>query len=98
MSALLKAIIKEPGKEAEEFIILNDLKALQSLVGGYIETVMVEEDVVVICDEEGRIKKKPYNCWFDGISFVGTIVVLGSKDEDFDNVPITLEQFRELCE
>lgn len=98
MSALLKAIVKEPGKEPEMFIVTNELKALQKLVGGYIECAMVEEDMVVVCDEEGRIKGKPFNCWFDGISFVGTIVVLGSKDEDFDNVPITLDQFREMCE
>ena len=98
MKELLMAIVKEPAKAPEEFIIVDDLKALQSLVGGYIEPVMVEEGLVVICDEEGRIKGKPYNCWFDGIHFVGTIVVLGSKGENFVHCPITLDEFREMCE
>ena len=98
MSRLLKAIVKEPGKEPEEFIVADDYKELKSIVGGHLESVTVEEGLVVLCDDEGRLNGKPYNCWFDGINFRGTIVVLGSKGEDFDNCPITLDEFRELCE
>ena len=94
----MRAIIKEPGKAPVEKEIQNTLRALQEAVGGYIEPVMVEEDLVVICDEEGRLKGKPYNCWFDGISFVGTIAVVGSGDEDLTDCPITLDEFREMCE
>lgn len=98
MSRLLKAIVKEPGKEPEEFIVADDYKELKSIVGGHLESVTVEEGLVVLCDDEGRLNGKPYNCWFDGINFVGTIVVLGSKDENFDHCPISLDEFRELCE
>ena len=98
MSRLLKAIVKEPGKEPEEFIVADDYKELKSIVGGHLESVTVEEGLVVLCDDEGRLNGKPYNCWFDGINFRGTIVVLGSKGENFDNCPITLDEFRELCE
>jgi hypothetical protein len=98
MSRLLKAIVKEPGKEPEEFIVADDYKELKSIVGGHLESVTVEEGLVVLCDDEGRLKGKPYNCWFDGINFRGTIVVLGSKGENFDNCPISLDEFREMCE
>lgn len=98
MSRLLKAIVKEPGKEPEEFIVADDYKELKGVVGGHLESVTVEEGLVVLCDEEGRLNGKPYNCWFDGINFRGTIVVLGSKGENFDNCPITLDEFREMCE
>lgn len=98
MSRLLKAIVKEPGKEPEEFIVADDYKELKGIVGGYLESVTVEEGLVVLCDEEGRLKGKPINCWFDGINFRGTIVVLGSKGENFDHCPITLDEFREMCE
>ena len=98
MSRLLKAIVKEPGKEAEEFIVADDYKELKSIVGGHLESVTVEEGLVVLCDDEGRLKGKPINCWFDGINFRGTIVVLGSKGENFDNCPISLDEFREMCE
>lgn len=98
MTRLLKAIVKEPGKEPEEFIVTDDYKAIQNLVGGYFETVTVEEDLVVVCDELGRLKGKPENCWFDGIHFRGTIAVFGIDGENFDNCPITLDEFRGMCE
>ena len=98
MTRLLTAIVKEPGKDPEEFIVADDYKELKGIVGGHLESVTVEEGLVVLCDDEGRLNGKPYNCWFDGISFVGTIVVLGSKGENFDHCPITLDEFRELCE
>ena len=98
MSRLLKAIVKEPGKEPEEFIVADDPKELENIIDGYLESVTVEEDIVVLCDELGRRNGKPINCWFDGINFRGTIIVLGSKGENFDNCPITLDEFREMCE
>lgn len=46
-----------------------DLKALQQLIGGYIEIVQLRfyeanrklQDVVLVVDEEGRLKNKPIN-------------------------------------
>lgn len=98
MKKFIKAIVKHPGKAPEMCTLGNDLKVFENIIQGYIEPVMVEEDLIVICDEEGRINGKPFNCWFDGISFRGTIVVLGSKGENFDHCPITLDEFREMCE
>ena len=98
MTRLLNVIVKEPGKEPEKFIVTDDYKAIQKLIDGHFEVVRVEEDLLVVCDEEGRIKGKPFNCWFDGIGFVGTIAVFGEDGENFDHCPITLDQFREMCE
>lgn len=39
MAEKIKVIIKEPGKAPEIKTITNDLGTLQSIVGGYIETV-----------------------------------------------------------
>ena len=55
-------IIKEPGKAPRvEPLFDNDLKAFQKAVGGYIETVTLATDLVIICNEEGRLKELPYN-------------------------------------
>lgn len=93
-------IIKRPGERAEEATIPNTLKALQKAVGGYIETVTMEpvmmaSDIVVICNEEGRIRHLPYNCTFCGHQFYGTIVFCGVDDDgdDFADVPLSLEDF-----
>lgn len=47
----MKAIRKKPGCEPELVEVENTLKALQTEVGGYIETVTIASDAVVICNE-----------------------------------------------
>ena len=86
-------VIKEPGKAPRvEPLFDNDLKAFQEAVGGYIETVTLATDLVtptkfpdlvIICNEEGRLKGLPWNCTAFGVDFVGTIVVAGVKGEEF---------------
>lgn len=83
----MKAIRKKPGCAPELIDIDNTLKALQAEVGGYIETVTITSDAVIICNEEGRILGLPYNCRFVGVDFVGTILVVGRNKDEFCDVP-----------
>lgn len=79
--------MKEPGKDPQEMFIFNELSEFQRLVGGYIEAVTLASDLVVLCDEEGRLKNYPFNCSIFGVSFVGTIVFVGvTLDGDFCSV------------
>lgn len=82
----MKAIRKEPGAQPEIIEVENTLKALQTEVGGHIETVSIA-DVVIICNEEGRLCGLPYNCRFLGVDFVGTILVVGRNKDEFCDVP-----------
>ena len=80
-------IIKEPGKTpVAEPVFENDLKAFQEAVGGYIEAVTLATDLVIICNEEGRLKGLPWNCTVFGVDFVGPIVVAGVKGEEFASI------------
>lgn len=90
----MKVIIKEPRKKAYAAEIENTLEALQEAVDGYIETVTVATDAVIICDEEGRLKGKEANCTVMGVGFVGTIVFCGTDGEDFTDFPGDIESFR----
>ncbi len=83
----MKAIRKKPGCAPEIIEVENTLKALQAEVGGYIETVTIASDAVVICNEEGRLCGLPYNCRFFGVDFVGTILVVGRSKDEFCGVP-----------
>lgn len=83
----MKAIRKKPGCVPELIDIDNTLKALQTEVGGYIETVTIASDAVVICNEEGRILGLPDNCRVCGVDFVGTILVVGRNKDEFCDVP-----------
>lgn len=78
------AVIKEPGQPPKvEPLFENTLEAFQQAVDGYIETVTVAEDVVIICNEEGRLRGLPFNVEVLGIGFVGTLIAVGVKDDEF---------------
>lgn len=83
----MKAIRKKPGCTPEIIEVDNTLKALQAEVGGYIETVTIASDAVVICNEEGRILGLPDNGRVCGVDVVGTVLIVGTKDDEFCDVP-----------
>lgn len=99
----LRVIRKEPGGEWFYDIIRNDLESLQACVGGYIEAVSLLPQVItpdgicthtgaaIICDEEGRLKGKPYNCTIAGVNLVGPIVIVGVYEDEFTDVPVHIE-------
>jgi hypothetical protein len=62
--------VKVDGTTTEQQIDINNLKALQQAVGGYIEVVpyleMFDHNGVIrkciaLCDEDGKVKGKPLN-------------------------------------
>lgn len=57
----MKVLLKHPGMPYEFAEIDNTLEAMQKTVGGYIETVTLRNGMVLICDEEGRLKNKAPN-------------------------------------
>lgn len=86
----MKVFFKEPGKAIRQMNVPNKLHTLQQLIGGYIESVTLCSDLVILCDEEGRLKGLPYNCEFCGIDFCGPIMFVGAnEDGEFCDVPWT---------
>lgn len=82
----MRAWIKAPGMVPHTVIIPNELKMLQQLVDGYIECVTISPELVIICDEEGLLKQKAYNCTIDGMPYVGTIVAVSVNGDEFDSI------------
>lgn len=86
----MRVVIAMPGKLAEVAEIENDLKSLQQAVGGYIETLPSWfEDVVLICNEEGKLKRMEPNRAIGGDIIVGPIVVARANDTtgEFEDLP-----------
>lgn len=92
----IKAITKRPGMRPVSTWITPTLENLQKLVDGYIETVTLASDLVIICDEEGRLKGKEYNCTVSGVSFVGDIILVGRKGEEFADLPLDYQEVKHL--
>lgn len=70
--------------------VANDLRALQHAVDGHIETVGLRDGAVMIVDEEGLLKGKPYNTLASLIAETnihGTALIVGRKGDQFDDVP-----------
>ena len=87
----MRILIKNPSDEGfRQIVVPNDLKVLQDLVDGPIETVTLEEDLCVICNEEGRIRGLDFNCYYYGIGFVGTILLVGIDECDFTDCPMSV--------
>ena len=104
----MKVIIKRPCDQfGEEATIPNTLKALQEAVGGYIETVTLDNGVVLICNEEGRIRDMPYNFTLRRMRGVvtiqnaifGTVIACGVDGDKFADIPIDFNEWKSLlCE
>ena len=82
----MKAIRKKPGCAPEIIEVENTLQALQDEVGGHIEVVTVASDTAIICYEEGHILGLPYCCQFCGAVFVGSVVMVGVRGDEFCDV------------
>ena len=83
-------LVVEPGREPYVKEIDSGLKSLQSEVGGWIEAIYpFEEEVALICNEEGKLSDLPLNRALmdsDGEIYdiiAGTFLVVGLGEEDF---------------
>ncbi|MBQ7145994.1 MAG: DUF3846 domain-containing protein [Lachnospiraceae bacterium] len=72
----IRAIAKRPDSGWYVTNVANNLPNLQKWVGGYIETVTLFHDLVIVCNEEGLLQGLPYNCTICGLKFVGDILEL----------------------
>lgn len=80
----MKAILKKVGRDAEILEIENEFKALQETVGENIRVLPFMEDVILMCDEEGRIKEKAPNFTMHVFGeIVGDVLFVGNAGEGF---------------
>lgn len=83
----IKVVHKKVGQRPEIVEIgQEDLKAMQSLVGGYIEVVHWEGELLLVCNEEGMYEGKP-NLLFERSHHVeqifGDVFVSAQQGSDF---------------
>lgn len=83
-------LVVEPGRAPYVKEIDSGLKSLQSEVGGWIEAIYpFEEEVALICNEEGKLCGLPLNRAlmgdYGGVYDIiaGTFLVVGLGEEDF---------------
>lgn len=89
----ITVVHKHPGKEPKLVVVDNELRALQTLVDGYIEIACRfiganGSMFAVVCDEEGRLKGKLNNIFYPyavGLwqCIAGDVFITKVKGEEF---------------
>ena len=87
----IRILYKEVGKEPQIMFIENTLEAKQKLVGGLIEVVPYE-DVLIICNEEGKLLNMPPNLVFEYDYIAGNCFVIGDDYKNADFKSLTDEE------
>ena len=94
MSRKIKGLCVDENKLPEVVEIPNNLKSLQELVGGYIEYCYMpnHEDVVLICNEEGKINGMGPNRDIGHDIIFGPFFIVGDNPDIGENLSLTEEQ------
>jgi len=80
----MRVIIKEPNNLPVEKFVQDDLKVWQKIVGGYIEVVNFTDTILIVCNEEGKIKNlEPNFSWFGCDIIMGNVCFVGEGGEEF---------------
>ena len=92
------ALVKNPGEEPYiDPRFENTLEAFQQAVGGFIEALYITTDIVLICNEEGRLRGLPYNTTFLGADFYGPVLIVGAHGDEFRSLKsIYVSEMRRL--
>ena len=99
----IRVLIVEPMEGPYEKWIDNSLKSLQAEVGGWIQAVYpFEEEVAIICNEEGKLNGMPPNrALYDENGRLydiihGNFIIAGLAEDDFGS--LTDEQIEQFTE
>lgn len=94
----MKAIKIEPLGTPKVIEIEDTLPALQNEVGGYIECITLEPDVVMIINEEGKLQGLQGNRRFRNDVIVGNIIIVGTdgKGNTCSLSPAGIEKYSKM--
>ena len=89
----LRVLVKRPGLPLRAEVVENTLWSMQELVDGPNECVKVTEDLAIVCNEEGRIRGLSPSASILSMQFVGPVMFVGVRGEDFMSITRKGERF-----
>ena len=79
----IRVLYVQPGKYPEEIKITNTLETFQKYVCGSIESVRLDRDTYIICNDEGKLLPLPPNRLYGPTDFfAGPFLICGDGGED----------------
>ncbi len=90
----IECLLIEPNEIPKRITIANTLETYQNIVGGLIEVsyLLNDEDVCIICNEEGKIMNLPLNRLIGPDIIAGPFLIVGDDYENGDFKSLTEEQ------
>ena len=82
----MKIIVKKADQIPEVREVENELHVFQEIVGGYIECFPIFDNVICVCNEEGKLKGLPINFVFAGDIIVGDVFFCAENEGDFESL------------
>ena len=101
----MRVLVVEPEQRPEEREIDDSLTAMQKIVGGYIQPIHLDDSVVLVCNEEGKLMDMPANRGLrdkDGQMYdivFGTFFLCGAPADSDHFTSLTtaqIEQYRKM--
>lgn len=82
----MKIVVKKVGQRPEFKEIKNELGEFQKIVGGYIQAFQVLDNVLCVCNEEGKLMELEPNFIFNRDIIVGDVFFCAAGEEDFESL------------
>ena len=85
----MRILYKQPGQDPRSIVIPNELKVMQQLVGGRIETLRISDNGILVMNEEGKLRGLEPNFYLGAIgdTIVGPVLVVGENGDEFADLP-----------
>lgn len=88
----MKVLVVRVGEQPQVMDIKDDLKTYQAIVGGYIQCISIDENVDMVCNDEGKIIGLPINrpLVFNNrlVDIIcGDFFIVGVDEADFTDLP-----------
>lgn len=91
-SERLTVIVKEPNKVQTVQLIEKGLEPMQQIVGGMIEMPSLNDNIDMVCNEEGKLIGLQPNLMTPYDMVVGTIIFIGVDNESGESRSLTREE------
>ena len=92
----MKIVVKNAYENPVVKEIEGELNEMQEIVGGYIECFPMTDDILCVCNEEGKILGLPINFNFNRAYICGNVFFVASGCEEFES--LTDEQVYTIME
>jgi hypothetical protein len=97
----IQVVIVEPQKKPYIKTIPNELKAFNEIVGGYIESYFIGENVrgaqlFIFVNEEGKLKGLPFNRKIVTGDFLAGTFLISAVNMQGDNISLTDQEAAKL--